>query len=184
MIHLEKLRKCLDKIGAFSEEELTLVYESAVVSKFKKNEVILNTGQVCNSFYFILSGACYQYQMVDIEEKIIDLFTEYDCALNQLSFISQKPSNDIIKAFTDCEILVLNIDSVHKLIKISNSFLQFGKLMNSQNRLVFFDNSMSPVDKYNHILINNPIFIQTFPLKYIASFLKITPETLSRVRAL
>lgn len=184
MTHLEKIRKCLDKIGTFSEEELILIYESAVICKVKKNEVILNVGQVCNSFFFILSGACYQYQMDDIEEKIIDLFTEYDCALNQVSFISRKPSNDVIKAFIDCEILVLNIDSVHKLIKMSNSFLQFGKLMNSQNRLLFFDNSMSPVDKYNHILINNPIFIQTFPLKYIASFLKITPETLSRVRAL
>lgn len=68
--------------------------------------------------------------MIDVEEKIIDYFTEYDYALNQLSFISQKTSNDIMKAFIYCEILVFNIDSVHKLIKISNSFLQFGKLMN------------------------------------------------------
>ena len=184
MTYLEKLRICLDRIGTFTDEELILIYESAVICKVKKNEIILDVGQVCNSFFFILSGACYQYQMDDIEERIIDLFTEYDCALNQVSFISRKPSDDVIRAFIDCEILVLNIDSVHKLIKISNSFLQFGKLMNSQNRLVFFDNSMSPVDKYNHILVNNPTFIQIFPLKYIASFLKITPETLSRVRAL
>ncbi len=184
MIHTEQLSKCLNKIGTFSDDEATLIHESAVIRKFKKNEVLLNVGQICNCFFFILSGACYQYQMDDVEEKIIDLFTEYDCALNQESFISRKPSKDVIKAFVDCEILILNIDSVHKLIKISNSFLQFGKLMNSHNRLLFFDNSMSPADKYNHILKNNPIFVQTFPLKYIASFLKITPETLSRVRAL
>ena len=122
--------------------------------------------------------------MDDIEEKIIDLFTERDCALNQESFINRKPSNDVIKAFIDCEILILNIDSIHRLIKTSNAFLQLGKLMNSQNRLLFFDNSMSPLEKYNYVLENNPAFIQTFPLKYIASYLKITPETLSRVRAL
>ena len=52
MTPLEKIRKCLDKIGTFSEEELILIYESAVICNVKKNEVILNVGQVCNSFFF------------------------------------------------------------------------------------------------------------------------------------
>jgi len=42
---------------------------------------------------------------------------------------------------------------------------------------------MTPTEKYRYILSNKPQLIQKFPLKYIASYLNITPETLSRVRA-
>ena len=51
MLQIEKLNKCLNKIGSFSSEELILIYESAELRKFKKNEVLLNIGQVCNSFF-------------------------------------------------------------------------------------------------------------------------------------
>lgn len=184
MSQKEKLKKCLDKIESFSSEELDVIFESAVIRKINKNEIILDNGQVCNHFSFVLSGAFYQYQMNDIEENIINLFPEFECALDSESFLKRKPSKSTIKAFVDSEILILDIETIHKLIKTSNSFLRLGSITSSQNRLLFFDNAMNPSEKYNYILKNNPVLIQTFPLKFIASYLKITPETLSRVRSL
>ena len=183
MDQLQKLNICLNNIGHFSEEDIALLYHFGYIYTYKKNDYILNENQVCDCLFFILSGACYQYLKEDIEEKIQELYIAFDCALDSVSFINQEPSKVKIKAFNDCEILVLNIDSIHRLIQKSNVFLQLGKLMNPHDRLLFFDNSMNPSQKYNHILTNKPTLLKIFPLKYIASYLKITPETLSRVRA-
>ena len=58
-----------------------------------------------------------------------------------------------------------------------------GKLLDQAvSRIEFYDNNNSPDEKYVHLLENKPIVIRKFPQKVIASYLKITPETLSRVR--
>ena len=53
-------------------------------------------------------------------------------------------------------------------------------MYNSVSRIVLFDNALTPKAKYAYVLNNSPQLIQEFPLKMIASYLKITPETLSR----
>lgn len=58
-----------------------------------------------------------------------------------------------------------------------------GKILDaSTSRIDFFDNNNTPDEKYQYILKNKSEFIQKFPQKLIASYLKITPETLSSVR--
>jgi hypothetical protein len=62
--------------------------------------------------------------------------------------------------------------------------LQFGKILNqSINRTFIFDNSLSPNEKYGYINEAKPQIAKVFPNKMIASYLKMAPETLSRVRA-
>lgn len=71
----------------------------------------------------------------------------------------------------------------HRLIGQSQSFLQMGKILEeSTSRIDFFDNNNTQDEKYQYVLENKPELIQSFPQKLIASYLKITPETLSRVR--
>jgi hypothetical protein len=79
--------------------------------------------------------------------------------------------------------LELSIENIHKLVAISPVFLQLGGILaSSVSRISFFDNDLTPLKKYQFIIQNRPQLIQAFPLKLIASYLKITPETLSRVR--
>ena len=66
----------------------------------------------------------------------------------------------------------------------SQAFLQFGKILNqTKYRTSLYDSSLNPSDKYKFISNTKPELMRAFPLKIIASYLKITPETLSRVRA-
>jgi hypothetical protein len=53
---------------------------------------------------------------------------------------------------------------------------------NAVSKIVLFDNALAPKEKYLYVLNNRQQLIQEFPLKMIASYLKITPETLNRVR--
>lgn len=178
------LNRNLENIGTFSPAQLALIAEHCSYRKVRKQDTLLAAGQICNAFFFLVTGACYQFRATDSDPNIIDLHVADDCVINGTSFITQQPSSENIEAYEESELLVLTIQSLHRLIALSPAFLQLAKLLQVSTLQAEFHNSaMTPAEKYNHILNNKPRLIQTFPLKYIASYLKIAPETLSRVRA-
>lgn len=169
---------------SLSERELALLEDKLEFKVLEKDDYLLRKGEVCSFFGFIESGAIYQYKIdTDLEQNIIDLNVSKDWVLNHKSFTSQKPSDYYIQAFEKSYIHILSIESIHTLIAESQSFLQMGKILeNAVARVDFFDNNNSPDEKYLHVLHNKPEIIQKFPQKIIASYLKVSPETLSRVR--
>jgi CRP-like cAMP-binding protein len=170
--------------GTYSDEEVKLFEEAVSERHISRNEVILHKGQVAKSIYYLLSGSVYQYEQAsELDRNIIDLRVENEWFFDYQSLIAQRPSELYIQAFTDSHILELSLDIVHYLTGRSIAFLQLNKVLEgASERLRFFDQSMTPAEKYAFILNNRPRLIQAFPLKMIASYLKLTPETLSRVR--
>lgn len=176
--------KVLERIGYFSNHDIEIFEKMLTQKVVSKGDILLKQGEICQSVYFILKGAFLEYNFKEeIEQNIIDLYIENEWLLNKQSFIRQKPSENIIEAYTDGVVWELNIHKIHDLIAKSPAFLQLGKVLEpTHSRIQFFDNSHTPLQKYQYILENRREIIQVFPLKIIASFLKITPETLSRVR--
>lgn len=174
----------LKSIGQFSSFEIELFEKHTSKEVVNKNEVLLQEGEICKSFYFILSGSFFQFQNNEIDDIIIDLHLQNEWMFNQQSITEQIPSNTTIKAFSKSEVIELSLNSFHCLCSKSQSFLQFGKILNqSVNRTFIFDNSLKPKEKYSYIKNSKPELIKVFPIKMIASYLKIAPETLSRVRS-
>lgn len=174
----------LASIGRFSSFDLELFENHTKQNGFNKNDIILKEGEVCKSLYFIQSGSFFQFQYKDIDEVIIDLHLEGEWMFNHQSLTNQIPSTTTIKAFSKSEVIELSLESFHALASKSTSFLQFGKILNpTHNRTYIFDNSLSPAERYDYIKRAKPQLVKVFPIKMIASFLKIAPETLSRVRA-
>lgn len=170
--------------GLYSPTDEQLFERTVKVRMVSKDEILIHPGEICKSVYFNITGAFYQYTYKDeIEENIIDLHSDNEWFFNHLSFISQKPSDSFTKAFTEGQVLELTIESLHSLMGRSPAFLQLGKIFEqAASRVHFFDNQLTPAQKYQYLLENKRELLQKFPLKYIASYLKITPETLSRVR--
>jgi CRP-like cAMP-binding protein len=176
--------KALKTTGYYSDKDILLFEKEVKLRQVQKDEILLLNGEVAKSVFFILKGAIYQYKLKSGSEcNVIDLHIENEWFLNQKSFLSQMPSDYTIGAFTESKLLEVSIDSIHYLIGHSSSFLQLIKIFeNSTSRVYFFDNLLTPLQKYQFIFENKPQLLQKFPLKMIASFLKVTPETLSRVR--
>lgn len=174
----------LKQIGNFNEEQVRLFESKIVCRQLSKDEIVLPEGGVCSSVFYNLGGALYQFNYkTDNELNVIDLHLDQEWFLNASSFFNQKPSDCCIKAFTDCSIFELSVVRLHELIAVSPAFLQLGKVLeHATSRVHFFDNLMTPLQKYQYVLDHRPDLIQQFPLKIIAAYLKITPETLSRVR--
>ncbi|TYA74625.1 Crp/Fnr family transcriptional regulator [Seonamhaeicola marinus] len=176
--------KFIEKSGVYSEEEIVLLKDEISFKQLKKHDFILKPGDVCSSLIYIVEGAIYQYKIdTDLEKNVLDLNIAHDWVIDKDSFTSRGASNLYIEAFDDCLIYELSIESIHALIAKSQSFLQLGKAFGEvSSRLNFFDNNLSPDEKYVYLQEHKPELLQKFPLKLIASYLKITPETLSRVR--
>lgn len=174
----------LRKAGKFSEKESLLLKQELQFRKLKKDDVLLEKGNICSSLCFVVSGSFYQYTIdSEFNKNIIDLYIANDWVVNHKSFTSRKPSVFTIQAFEDSSFYEISIDAIHNLITLSQSFLQLGKILEeSTSRIVFFDNNNTPGEKYHYVLNNKPDLLQNFPQKIIASYLKMTPETLSRVR--
>jgi CRP-like cAMP-binding protein len=174
----------LKTIGQFSTADVALFEKFTNRKTLIKNDTLLNEGEICQSVYFIVSGCFFQFQCNEITETIIDLHLQKEWMFNQQSFVEQSPSQTVIKAFARSEVVELSLSSLHYLIARSQAFLHLGKIFNQVNsRTYLFDNVLNPAQKYQYIKETRPLLPQVFPIKMIASYLKIAPETLSRVRA-
>jgi len=174
----------LRSLGVFSDFELELFDQNIEIKTVEKNEILLAEGEISKSVFFIKAGALFQVQTIDDEEKIIDLNIQNDWVFNFDSLTNQIASNTIIKAFAKSEVIELKLENLHKLISISQNFLQLNKIFNSLSaKIHIYDSNLNPTEKYNYLLSNKPQIIKIFPLNMIASYLKIRQETLSRVRA-
>jgi len=178
------IQEILNSIGHYSSQDVLLFEKYTTPRIFRKNEVLLNEGEICRSVYYILSGSFFQFLSNEITETIIDLHLPKEWMFNHSSLIGQTPSNTTIKAFSKADVIELSLNNLHNLIAKSQSFLNLARIFNqADNRTFLFDNSLNPAQKYKYITDVKPLISQVFPVKMIASYLKIAPETLSRVRA-
>lgn len=174
----------LKSIGGFSKTDIELFETYAVTQKIEKNEALLKSNEICDRIHFVKKGAFIEINPHNEEAQIIELFIRNDWVFNLNSLTSQTASKTNIVAYIDSEIITISLLNFHKLSSYSNSFLQFGKILNQPNfKSELYDNCNSPIEKYELILIKKPALLNHFPLKLIASYLKISPETLSRVRS-
>ncbi len=169
------------KYGSFSKVEEADFCSLLQTRQLKSGQQLLTIGQTCQELCFLLEGSFIQlYKDDDFNEVIVNLFTAHDWVLNHASFTGQKPSLHVIEAFEDSTIQVINIHDLHAIIGRSPAFFTLGKILEMDND--FTNPKLTPDEKYALLLDRRPSVIQTFPLKYISSYLGMTPETLSRVR--
>lgn len=173
----------LSEFGNFTKDDLSLFESELQFLRLSKQKYLVKEGSVCTALYYLKEGSLIHFiTSINGEELIANLYTKGNWITEFHSFTSQKPSAYTIQAFEDCELFELNVESLHKLIIARPAFLVLGKIFENTGYPNFTDYK-SPKDKYDWIIKEHPELILKFPLKYIASYLKITPETLSRVRA-
>lgn len=177
----EHITRSINNYATLSEQEVELFLSYLRVREIPRGKKLLNKGEVCQEVSFINHGSFVQsYADEELNQNVINLFVTHDWVLNHTSFTSQKPSMHTIEAFEDSEILTINIHQVHELIGKHPAFFALGKIL--EVVAPYSDMKKSPDVRYQMLLKEKPMILKTFPLKYIASYLGITPETLSRVR--
>jgi len=155
-----------------------------VVKKLKKQQTLMMEGDVCNKIYFVKSGVIKQYYIVDGKEFIQNFFFENDVATVYNSFLTQEPSDSYMEAVEDTELLVLSYQSFRTIASAKpelNAHVTISmSKMNSRrvNLLLMTDGTL----RYQKFLEYEHNITQRVPQYMIASYLGMSPETLSRIR--
>ncbi|MBD2769402.1 Crp/Fnr family transcriptional regulator [Hymenobacter sp. BT664] len=154
---------------------------------FKKTEYLLSQDQVSNQLYFINSGLVKSYLLQDGKEHIRQFAAENDFIVDLQSFLSRQKTSFFIQALEDTAALAISFDNLNMLFESSFHFMKLGKTLADQSAISLIRRSVSLVKddakkRYADFMKERPGLVQRVPQFMIASYLGITPESLSRIR--
>lgn len=175
------------KYGLLSPEEIEAILQSTEIKEFKKGDFLLREGQKSINTYFVLRGCIRQYNLSNGDEKTTRFFFEDDWVLsvNEVSENATSLFNWI--CLEDCTLISGNEQKAQEL------FVNFPRLETISRRIVedAFSKiqksvlsyySESPEQRYLSLIKTQSNIIQRVPQYYLASYLGIQPESLSRIK--
>jgi CRP-like cAMP-binding protein len=175
-------------VSPLTSEDEVLIIAAFQPKKLRKKQYFLQEGEVCKYGGFIVKGAMRQYSVDDKGvEHIVHLYIENYWASDRESAIMLTPSKYYIEAWEDTELLIITRAEMLDLIQKIPSIAQMTRLMDERSFIASQRRLNSTISntaekRYKEFADNHPQFIQRFPQHFIASFLGITKETLSRIR--
>ncbi|MEO6453427.1 MAG: Crp/Fnr family transcriptional regulator [Ginsengibacter sp.] len=162
-----------------------------IISKFKskvvkKNNYLLRQGDTCKDLVFVQKGCLRLYYLKDDIEVSVWFAFQQSSAIEIYSFISENPSDYFLQAIEDSEVLYLPKTELNKLYqyqpKMHEMMRNFWEdvILNLLNRFTALQKDSA--EKRYLDLLNKPDYLETIPQKYLASFIGVTPTSLSRIR--
>lgn len=185
---MEKLKAALGFGGILSREDIDNVAAHFKNRKLKASEHFQGVQKIANEIGFVESGILQGYA-IDTNGNVV---TKYFVRENQFfmdleSYYSGQPATDAIQAVVNSELSIITFSAFKKLIKeIPNLYIFFKNITETtllnkikDNDFLNFGNSKT---KYFEFVRRYPTLALQVPQQYIASYLKITPQSLSRIR--
>lgn len=152
-----------------------------------KGAMLIKEGSVCNHVYFLERGCVRGYYNLDGKEITYWFAFENSFVTSFYSFITRKPAIENIHALEDCTLWSVSYDHLQQLYDTYPEIERLGRLMHERYYVMLEDRFLSnhfkeARERYDLLLKNSPHILQRVPLGYVASYLGITQETLSRIR--
>ena len=172
---------------SLSDEDEEIIRKLFHQKKFKKGEHLLEAGNVCRYIIFIESGLVRYYINSDGVEQTNYFNKEGEFVCNYQSFLPQTPSNVNIQALEDTTIYVISFNDMQQFYASVEHGERFGRLGIEQVFINVISQIMSlytdpPDVRYRKFISNYPDIGQRIPQYYIASYVGIKPQSLSRIR--
>ena len=174
---------------SLTAEETALFNEILEYRKVPKKTRLLQAGDVCNFEAYINKGCIREYIIDENGAQVTLQFAIEDWWVSDLaSFQDQGPAHMNIETLEDCELLILTRDSKEKLLnevpKLERMFrLMLQRHLTVVQKRLFKTISTTAMEKYLEFINRYPGIPQRVPQHYIASYLGISPEFLSKLRA-
>lgn len=157
------------------------------IKQFKKKEFLLQEGQTCSKISFINSGCTRLFYNVEGVENTIQFFFANSWHTDYASFLTGQPTIENMQALEACEVVQVRKTDLYKLYDIYPVFDRVGRVMAenaflSLSKLNKMLTNEEPEQRYLNLLEQRPELVERIPQHYIASYLGIKPESLSRIR--
>jgi len=173
---------------SLTAEETTLFNEILEYRKIPKKTRLLTAGNICNFEAYVNKGCIREYIIDKNGAEVTLQFAVEDWWVSDLaSFQDQSPAHMNIETLEDCELLILTRDSKEKLLnevpKLERMFrLMLQRHLTVVQKRLFKTMATTAMEKYLEFINRYPSIPQRVPQHYIASYLGISPEFLSKLR--
>lgn len=180
-------RELARRYSTMTHDELDILESVLVPMKFSKNEVILKEGEVCRNIYWVVKGLVRQYYYKNNKELTEYMATENNIVMCIESLFREEPTHlqimalepTLLYAMPKAELEAVAMRSVNIQI-LYRKILEESLILSQKHAdMLRFESAQ---DRYQKLVKRSPQLVLRAPLVYIASYLQMTPETLSRVR--
>jgi len=156
--------------------------------ELSKGEFLIREGKVCQYVYFLEKGCVRGFYDLDGKEITYWFAFENTFVTSFFSFISRKPCFENIQLIENCTLWAVTHEKLQQLYLQHADMERMGRIMNERYYVMLEERFVSnhfkeAKERYENLMLNSPHILQRVPLGYIASYLGVTQETLSRIRA-
>lgn len=169
-----------------NEEEIRIIAEQNLIRFYKKDTILLTEGQLAKECFVVLEGCVRKYYLIDGEERNTEFYLENE-TITPVSYLKKQPSEYHLSCLEDCILAIGSEERNKKLLekvpRLTTMILEMNNelLVQTQNTFDDFKN-LSPEMRYLKLMETRPEILDRVPLYHIATYLGITPVSLSRMR--
>jgi len=182
------LRKHIEKRVELDDDEFAICARFFIPKKLRKKQFLLHEGEICKNIGFVNSGCLRQYTIDSKGTEHIIQFAIEDWWVSDLnSYLSGKPATENIDALEDSEVLLLEKSARDNLLNECPKMEKFFRILIEANHVATHQRiagslSTSAEERYLNFIKTYPKIFEQVPQSQIASYLGITPQSLSRIR--
>lgn len=184
----QKLIKLISALVQIDRSDMQLLREAFEPVGYCRGHVLVEAGSISRYMYFINTGFLRLYYINQEGEEVT---SHINCPMDFMtafsSYVSQAASGETFECITDCQLLRIRHNELETLIRHNQRWSEFGKIVYEE--VIRYNEekardlvSLTAEQRYLKLLDRHPDIVQHVPLQYIASFIGIKPESLSRIR--
>ncbi len=185
---MDRLIENIKLYTSFNEKEIQLLQNAVEKKIYHKNEIIFKEGKISDEIYFITKGCVRLFYNVEGNDKTAFFYTEGQFVCAGESYTFNIPAIENYQAVEETEIFVFTRTKINILLKEIPKFEVIARIA-TENELITCQKviasfvTKSAEQRYIDLLDTQGELFQRVPQQYIASFLGVSPETLSRIKA-
>ncbi len=185
---LASLIQLLNGIEPISKQMELYFIDQFKIVEVKKGKVLLHEKDICKNLWFLCNGLLRSYHNIGDKEITSRIMYTGHIVISPGSFFTQTPATESIETLADCVLAKLSFNDLQDVYKKFPEFNYHTRLITEQyfykqEQRLYMLRKHDAAAKYNFFLENYANYLKDIPQKYIASFLNIAPETLSRTRS-
>lgn len=181
-----KIIEFISQYISLTEEESRIIEKSKFIKEFNRDDILLKEGEYSNQCFFVLKGCVRAYYLLDGEEKNTEFFVEND-AIVPVSYRTKRPSKYFLSCLEDSFISVATSEQSKLLVKnvpkLQNLVAQLNENKLIQKQIMYDDfKNLTVEERYLKLVETRPNLVNRIPQYHLATFLGITPVSLSRLK--
>lgn len=182
------LAEFINQFYPLSDEIKDFMISATTYRQVPKGRFLLKPGDLCKDYYYIHKGILRSYIKYEGKEITIWINPEGEITTSIRSIAGSRISEEYIQVIENAELVVIPFDAMQELYERFPEMNKVGRMLLEEyyaasEERVFIARLPNAQARYEHFINSRPELLNRIPLKYVASYLGITLETLSRLRA-